>query len=311
MRKQLLSIILSASTALALQAQTNPAPFNLSTGDFSFTEWSADAPAGSTPANMAFHTTNDATGSVYDITANGTGDWNCAYNLTARNRFFGHGANGVAMRATGSAQFDDCTAGTAAETRYVGAVVLALNTTGRQNISVEWTGGTVTVGDGTPQPRIFALRMQYRVGTSASWMDVPGPVEYVSTTEGASQDFTTTLPTVCDNQAVVQVRWVYYQHTVGNGTRPELRLDDVEVSSVPSGSTSVQGVAARPTLSVFPNPSETGVFKLSALTSGTVFNMIGVAVADLRGSDRLDLSEQKSGIYVLRTVDGAVLRLMR
>jgi hypothetical protein len=311
MRKQLLATVLFAVAAISAQAQTNPTPFDLSTGDYSFTEWSAEAPAGSTPSNMAFHTTTDPSGDVYDFAANGTGDWNCAYNLTGRNRFFGHGANGIAMRATGSPQWDNCASGDAAETRYVGAIVLALNTTSRQDITVEWTGGTMTVGDGTPQPRVFALRMQYRLGTSATWTDVPGPVDYVSQTEGASQDFNTVLPAECANQAVVQVRWLYYQFTDGSGTRPELRLDDVEVSSLPSGATNMHEVTDTPVLSAFPNPSETGVFQLSALTTGVVFNMIGVAVAELHANDRVELTAQKSGVYVLRTAEGAALRLMR
>lgn len=310
MRKQLLVTALFAAAAMSAQAQTDPTPFDLSIGDYSFTEWNPETPAGVFPVHMAFHVTQNPTGSAYDLTANGTGDWNCVYNLTGRNRFIGHGADGVAMRATGSPQWDDCTGGEAAETRYVGAIVLALNTTGRQNVTVEWTGGTVTVGDGTPQPRVMALRMQYRLSTTDSWTELPDPVEYVTQTEGASQDFSTTLPPACENQAVVQVRWVYYQHTSGNGTRPELRLDDVEVSSVPGGGTNIRGVA-RDVLRVFPNPSETGVFRLSAKVSGTVFNMLGSPVAEVRDNARIDLSSKRAGVYMLRTEEGTVLRLMR
>jgi hypothetical protein len=310
MRKQILPTLLSLAMGLNATAQTNPAAFDLGAGDFSFTEWSADAAAGTSPANMAFHTITDPTGGSFDLTANGTGDWNCGYNLTGRNRFIGHGADGVAMRATGSPQWDDCTGGDAAETRYVGAVVAALNTVGRQNITVEWTGGTVTVGDGTPQPRIMALRMQYRIGTVAFWSDLPTVVEYVSQTEGATQDFNVTLPSTCDNQPMVQVRWVYYQHTSGNGTRPELRLDDVEVSSIPliTGVATVNGTNA---LRAFPNPSEGGVFKLSQAVTGAVFNVLGGAVIDVRQTHEIDLSEHPQGIYLLRTDQGALVRLMR
>jgi len=311
MRKHVLSAIAITSLMSVASAQTNPTPFDLSIGDFSFTQWAPETPAGVFPAHMAFHVTENPTSGTYNLNANGTGDWNCAYNLTVRNRFIGLGADGVAMRATGSPQWDNCSGGEAAESRYVGAVVLALNTTGRQNISVEWTGGTVTVGDGDPNPRIFALRMQYRLSTSGTWTDVPGNAEYVTQTEGASQNLVTTLPQSCENQALVQLRWVYHQHTSGSGTRPELRLDDVEVSSVPQGGTNIQNAAGRSVLRVFPNPSESGVFQLSAKVSGTVYNMLGSPVRTVTASDRIDLSEKRAGIYMLRTEEGAVIRLMR
>jgi hypothetical protein len=311
MSKAILPVLLLTVYGLSGQAQTNPAPFNLSAGDFTFTEWSAEAAAGSAPANMAFHLTTDPTGLAYDVAANGTGDWNCAYNLTARNRFFGHGTNGIAMRATGSPQYDDCTSGAAAETRYVGAVVVALNTTGRNNVTVTWTAGTVTVGDGIPQPRITALRMQYRVGTAAMWSDFPTIVEYATQTEGASQDLTTTLPAMCENQPVVQVRWIYYQQTVGQGTRPELRLDDVTISSSASGGTGIGQTANSKALTAYPNPSENGLFVFSRPVSGTVVNVIGVEIQRLKNTDRLDLSKNPSGVYMLHTDRGNVLRLMR
>lgn len=68
---------LSLLTVVAL-AQTNPAPFNLANGNFTFNAWPAASAAGTYPASMVFHFTNDATANGYDITADGTGDFNCA-----------------------------------------------------------------------------------------------------------------------------------------------------------------------------------------------------------------------------------------
>ncbi len=310
MRFPLLALFILCCLPVATWAQTDPTPFDLSLGNFTFTEWPSDAEAGTAPQHMAFHFTENPSGSMYDLAANGTGDWDCSYDLTNRNRFMGHGADGIAMRATGNPQRNDCTDGDADPDRYVGAVVLALNTLNRKDITVNWTGGTVTVGNGDPDPRVFALRMQFRVGTEAFWTDIAGPVEYVSDTEGASQEFSVGLPSISENRAVVQVRWLYYQHVPGSGTRPELRLDDVTVSS-DSLTTGVVHVNRTNMLRAFPNPSETGVFQLSSEVTGTVFNILGSPVKQVSSSAHIDLSSKPQGVYLLRTDSGMVLRLNR
>jgi hypothetical protein len=64
-------------------------------------------------------------------------------------------------------------------------------------------------------------------------------------------------------------------------------------------------------LAVWPNPSESGIFRLSEKVTGVVHSALGAVVADLRATDSIDLSAQVPGIYVLRTAEGAVLRLVR
>jgi hypothetical protein len=210
--------------------QSNPTPFNLASGIYTFSAWPASSAAGTYPPNMAFHFTNDPTGSSYDRTAPGTADFNCAYNITARPRFVGRDANGVSIVTTGSAQYDNCASGSAASTRFTGAIVLALNTTGRESIRVTWIAGSLSVGDGTP-PRLFSLQLQYRIGTSGNFTDVPGG-GYASGAVGSAQNFDVILPAPVNNQPVVQLRWVSYQtSTTGTGTRPELRLDEINVLS--------------------------------------------------------------------------------
>lgn len=125
----------------------------------------------------------------------------------------GLGTNGFSWRNTGS------------PAGGLGAAVLALNTTGLSNIRVSWTGGTVDIQN----ERQYRIRLQYRVGTSGSFTDVPGPVEYTSATIGHSQDFgPTLLPVTVNNQPVVQLRWKYY-YVSGSGNRPQLRVGNILV----------------------------------------------------------------------------------
>jgi hypothetical protein len=259
---------------------------------------------------MVFHyTTDPSEPTTYDVTAEGTADYDCGYAQGARNRINGLDANGFSFIATSSAQYDDCAAGNAAETRFVGAAVLALNSVGRQGVTVQWTGGTITVGDDPATPRIFAIRLQYRIGSSGAWASTPTQSEYTTGALASSSVMNATLPATCDNQPVVQVRWVYLQTVDGNGTRPELRVDDITVNSSPT--TSV-GVLNYPPVSLLQseNPSD-GLFRLSVPVIGRVTDRLGRSLAFLEGSDIVDVRAQEPGVYTLCTSDGAVIRLVK
>ena len=78
--------------------------------------------------------------------------WTLPYNLTSRSRINGLGTNGFAFINTGNPQ-------ASAGAGYVGAAVLALDTLGKENIRVAWTGGTVVTNE-----RVYGIRLQYRVG---------------------------------------------------------------------------------------------------------------------------------------------------
>lgn len=151
----------------------------------------------------------------------------------------GKGTSGFSFVNTGSSQYNNCSSGTAGS-RFTGSAVLAVNSTGRQDIQVTWTGGTVTVGDGSPTPRQCRIQLQYRIGTTGNFTSVSG-AEYISTTAGNSSTVGPyTLPSSCDDQPIVQIRWVYYLSAVNNGgTRPELRVDDITVSSTPISAASI------------------------------------------------------------------------
>lgn len=209
-------------------AQTTPSAFDLSSGNYSFTSWPANSTAGTYPPNMIFHYTNDPTGGSYNSLANGTENYNCSYNLGSRNRINGQGANGFSFIATSSAQYNNCASGTASSTRFAGAAVLALNSTGKTGITIGWKGRTITAGDGAPVARVCAVKLQYRLGTTGSWTDVPGAGVYVSAAVGNNAAMTGTLPAACNNRADLFVRWVYYQSAANDGgSRPEIAVGEI------------------------------------------------------------------------------------
>ncbi|MBD2705049.1 lamin tail domain-containing protein [Spirosoma sp. BT702] len=218
-----LSVVLL--TASGSWGQSSPAPYSLSTGPYSFTGWAAASTAGTYPANMVFH----FVGSAAPTTATpSSGDYNCAYNLTARSRINGKGDDGIGFIGTSDPRYDNCISGASSNTRYVGDAVLGLNTTGRQNIQVGWTGGTSTVG-----ARTWGLQLQYRIGTSSSFTNVAGTSLYTSSAIVGAQIFApVTLPASVENQTEVQLRWIYYEIS-GSGNRPEIRLDEITVTSQP------------------------------------------------------------------------------
>ena len=205
------SVVLLCAT-LILSGQTNPEPYDLSQGDYEFTTWNADQPAGTYPPNMMFHRgpTQDP-----DLDDEPNDDYTGPYNATRDTRMNGHGDDGFSWFNTGTAG-------------NLGAAVLAINTNGFENILVSWTGGTVV-----SNPRPYRVRLQYRVGTSGDFQDVPGPIEYVANTSaGHSQNFgPTLLPDEVNDQEVVQLRWKYYQDGSGSGGRPRLRVGNIHIQT--------------------------------------------------------------------------------
>jgi hypothetical protein len=225
-------------------AQTNPPVYELCKGSYTFTEWSATEAAETYPANMVFHRagTQDPA-----LTASSSADYTGAYNLTTGTRINGLGVNGIYFQNL-------ATAGN------LGMAVLALNASGRKDINIGFLAGLELQSTGT---WVYALRLQYRVGISSSWSDVPGPVEFSSSgkVNGDTETFSgIILPSSCNNESIVQVRWFYYAVSGSSGTRPRLRLDDIDVSSSPVYSPESDLIQATSSESAY----------ISSLTTGTI-----------------------------------------
>ncbi len=201
-------------------AQTNPAPFDLSAGDFFMTSWPATNAAGTYPSNMAFHRSNTQDpGLGIEMTA----DFADVYNKTSGSRINGLDDSGISFVNIGSSG-------------NIGAAAAAINTVGRANVGVTFTCQLLAQGDGSPVPREYAIRLQYRVGAAGTWTDAPGPAEYSSAGKAVNHQATigpVYLPIEANNQSVVYLRWKYYSAAANNGgQRPRIRLDDIFVTSV-------------------------------------------------------------------------------
>ncbi|MBK7172433.1 MAG: T9SS type A sorting domain-containing protein [Bacteroidales bacterium] len=220
--------------ASSLIAQTNPTPYSLSSGNYQFKQWDSLAVTGTYPANMVFqYVPSNRLGPFYNDSAS---DYSCPYNMSKRPRINGYMSKGIGILTTSSSQYNDCNSGTA-EKRFMGSILLALNATNRANIKVQWKSETLVPGDGngTPAtPRIWNLRLQYRLGSSGNFQDVPGPVEFVASINTGDSAIIgpVTLPADCNNKPLVQLRWIYFESSAGSGgTRPRLRFDDLTIAS--------------------------------------------------------------------------------
>lgn len=198
-------------------AQTNPAPFNLGGGNYSFTAWSNAAAAGTYPSNMYFHVcSKDSNPALPDPT---TGNWTGAYGLASGNRFNGLLANGVGIINASKTP------------NTMGAVVLGLNTTGRTNVTVSWISRTQVLGNA------YNIRLQYRISTASPWLDVPGPVEYVyngtlPNQQTLSVNLSLATANAVDNRADMQVRWKYYYVSGFATSSCLLAVDEINVTSL-------------------------------------------------------------------------------
>lgn len=202
-----------------LAQPTNPSPHSLAGSDFNFTGFALGTTTtyptsmngvsfSAEPSAITANLTNDASADrVLVVSTSGitTG--------SIRNEV----AGGVSLLNSGS--------------NNIGAIVVALNSSGRSNLAVTWTAAQLN--DVTT--RINGLRLQYRIGTSGAFTDVASAT-YLSTLNGigASQTFTSVaLPAVCDNKPIVHIRWIYYNES-GSGGRDRISLDEVTVTSSPA-----------------------------------------------------------------------------
>lgn len=64
------------------------------------------------------------------------------------------------------------------------------------------------------------------------------------------------------------------------------------------------------THTVFPNPSVSGVFEFTQETSGVVYSINGVEVAKIKNATKVDLSNQVKGIYIIKTENGNVFKVI-
>ncbi|MBC9930795.1 T9SS-dependent choice-of-anchor J family protein [Chitinophaga qingshengii] len=123
------------------------------------------------------------------------------------------------------------------------ALVLAVNTSGQVNITVSYDAMTIrNPYDGSANTRINEMGLQYRIGDTGSFTNVAGTAYQNNTVTQTGSGITQpqqplpvsiTLPAACNNQPLVQLRWVNRQIS-GSGSRPSFAVDNILVKGAGS-----------------------------------------------------------------------------
>lgn len=117
-------------------------------------------------------------------------------------------------------------------------IALAFATTGQTAVQVQYEAMVIrNPYDGTNNTRINEMVLQYRVGQTNDFTTLP-TTSYLSgtttqtgsgvTTPQNPQTISVTLPADCDNQPIVQIRWISKQNG-GGGSRPSFAIDNIKV----------------------------------------------------------------------------------
>lgn len=205
-----------------------PKAYSLQQDDFVFNQWNNNEPDYAYPDHMLFLQTDFEDPGVdaellfpYFIPHDDYNDDDEAtigfpYNNTRRTRINGLGVGGISFINTG-------------RERDLGGALLALNTTGQTNVKVSFLAGTMLQNE-----RVYALRLQYRIGVEGPFQDLmynDQVVEYTATLDGDMVSFENIgLPSHLLNHEYVQLLWRYYHQSGDSGPRAMLRLDDVMVT---------------------------------------------------------------------------------
>ncbi|MFB9077081.1 choice-of-anchor J domain-containing protein [Flavobacterium procerum] len=120
------------------------------------------------------------------------------------------------------------------------AIGFAFNSLNKTSIEVQYDAMVIrNPYDGTPSNnRVMEMALQYRVGTSGAFTTVTASA-YLSgtvlqtgsgvTTPQNPQTIKVTLPSECDNQSVVEIRWIARMYSGGTGSRPSFAIDNIEI----------------------------------------------------------------------------------
>ncbi len=154
-------------------------------------------------------------------------------------------------------------------------VVLAITTSGKTDVQVTYDVMTIrNPYDGSSNTRINEVTLQYRVGTTGAFTNLTG-IEYQNNTTTQTGTVTTpqnlqtkniTLPSACNDQAVVQIRWASRQVS-GVGSRPSFAVDNISVTGttvvIVPVITVIPGVLTGLTYAVGSGPSAEQSFSVS------------------------------------------------
>jgi len=220
MKKALLLLVLSIGLSVLGWGQTNPTAQTLPYSQ-NFSSLTGVSPV--YPAGIQGWTIAGSLSTSYS-TAAPSGNQNIAVvNNTSTSGHVGDFIGKMGVMSTSSALKSIC---------------LAINTTGLQTISFSFDAATQR----TENTRQNELGLQYRIGTSGTFTNISGstylnqmtPTNTTGTGAVNILNVSLTLPVACENQAVVQLRWVI-RDVSGSGNRPGFSIDNISVSGLPIG----------------------------------------------------------------------------
>ena len=223
MKKPLFSCLFFCVLAINSLAQTNPAPQSL---PYRQTFDALSASSAIYPDGWQGWLLSSAPSGSFN-TAPPAGDKPLIPNGSASST-----ANGV-YNYTGKAGF--LNSGSADN-----ALALSLSTTGKQQITVSYDVMTIrNPYNGSSNSRINEVVLQYRIGDTGSFENIAETAYRNDTIDQTGSGVTlpqnlagrsTVLPQDCDNQPLVQLRWVNRQ-TGGIGSRPGFAIDNITAGS--------------------------------------------------------------------------------
>jgi hypothetical protein len=212
------------------------------------------------------------------------------------------------------------------------SLVLALNTSGQVNITVQYDVMTLrNPYDGINNTRINEVTLQYRIGSNGDFTNITGIGYQNGTTQQTGAGVTTpldsahrtlVLPATCNNQPLVQLRWVNRQVS-GAGSRPSFAIDNITAGSggtdttppavdslwPASGSTGVTPTA-QPVITFNENiKAGTGALILHNRTAGTgqLFPIDSSAISIINNTLTLTAALQPLQHYYITIEAGAIL----
>ncbi|MEP7095419.1 MAG: endonuclease, partial [Flavobacterium sp.] len=195
------------------------------TQDFSFAATETAYPAGF----QGWNTTTTAPGSSYNTNAVIVADRVLVANSTAATNSGNlHNYDGkIGFLNNGSLDL---------------TIAFAFTTIGQTAIQVQYDAMTIRnpydIPPTTTNTRINEMVLQYRVGTSTAFTSLL-PTVYSNndtkqitavTTPQNLKTIKVTLPAECENQSVVQIRWISRQVS-GSGSRPSFAIDNIDIRS--------------------------------------------------------------------------------
>jgi Secretion system C-terminal sorting domain len=210
----LLIFVVCGTTAVS---QVNPVPFNLSTGNYSMNFWDSTSAPGTFPINSRWHRCAINSAPLAQSTSI---DYIGLYR-PSNNAAIVEGLNNDGFAFTSKPSVNN-----------LGAFVVGLNSTGKTNLSVSFKIHETSVGSH------YNVRLQYRLSRSSSWVDVPGPIEFVGTGSiGTLQslgpyNISTLTGGAVNNRANMQIRWKYYWVS-GIAGPTKFKVDDINITSTP------------------------------------------------------------------------------